>query len=111
VYITTKYLGPTTNKGSRIQFSLVDNCKREYYKEFSYHDDAPANFTIPFKRTKYVTTLFRNEQTMIYRLEQYIAYLNKERGLDWKPTDFVMTRLESCQYIFTLKMHTIELGE
>jgi hypothetical protein len=111
MYIVTKYLSPTNSRGSRIQFALVDNSKHECLKTFSYHQDAPVDFKPSFKRTKYVTTLLKEELAMIYNLEQYIKYLNEKRGLSWKVEDFNMTRLESTRYIFTFKMHTIELGE
>ena len=111
MYIITKYLGPTTHKGARIQFCVVDSGKREHFMEFPYHEDAPKDFTFPFKRTKYVTTLISEEKTMIYNLQKYVAYLNKKRNLQWDARDFNMTRLELTQYIFTSKFHTIELGE
>jgi len=111
MYITTTFLGPTNTKGSRIQFSLIDNNKKERRKEFSYHEDAPEDFTIPFKRTRYITSLLRDEKTMLYKFEQFIEYINRELGFKWKPTDFIMTHLDTCQYVFTFKMHSIELGD
>jgi hypothetical protein len=111
MYIVTKYLGPTNSRGSRTQFALVDNGKSECLKTFSYHQDAPAGFNPPFKRTKYVTTLPKEELTMIYNLEQYLKYLTEKRGIEWKADNLNMIRLSGCNYIFTFKMHTIELGE
>lgn len=111
MYIITKYL-PTTNvRGSRIQFALVDSGKHECPKTFSYHQDAPADFDPPFKRTKSILNLMKEEVTMIYNLEQYLKHLHKKRGIEWEVKDFNMTRLESTRYVFTFKMHTIELGE
>ena len=79
--------------------------------EFSYHADAPMDFKFPYKQTRYIKTLMQEEKTMIYHFQKYVAYLNKKRGFQWNATDFNMTRLESTQYIFTFKFHTIELGE
>jgi hypothetical protein len=111
MYITTKYLPPANVRGSRIQFALVDNGKSECLKTFSYYQDAPVGFNPPFKRTKYVTTLLKEELTMIYNLEQYLKYLREKRGIEWKADNLSMTRLSGYNYIFTFKMHTIELGE
>lgn len=113
MYIRTKYLGPTTNKGSRIQFALIDNDESKFRMEFSYHEEAPKDYD-PSVSTAY-SFLSGLEKQLLYMFEQYLVNLNSKlaltsSNLQWKFEEFNMNILNGIEVIFTFKRHSINLG-
>ena len=108
MYIRTKYLGPSTNKGSRIQFALIDNCESKFRMEFSYHLDVPRDYN-PGQ------PLSETEKQLLYMFEQYLVNLNSKLGLtgsnvQWKFEEFNMNILNGVEVIFVFKHHSLILG-